>query len=227
MSRLSRRPPVKEPATIIIVVTEGKKTEPQYLEMFQKVHVPPSVKRSAFDLKIIPNGSDPTRVVDEAIQELEILQRVRGKKGSVWAMFDRDDHSRFEEAKNRARSKEVRLAVSNPCFEIWGIYHYQDWQAHIESDKCQNKLGQLCPSYDKNCDKSFTDKDAIKKKCYNAIERAKKSLNSREEEGDPEGNPSTSVHYLIEEILSKVEELTGTTENQENQAPETDADPRP
>lgn len=213
MKRLSRRVPIKELATtIIIVVTEGKKTEPQYLEMFKKVHVPPSVKRSAFDLKIIPSGSDPTRVVDEAIQELEILQRVRGKKGSVWAMFDRDEHSRFEEAKNKARSKEVRLAVSDPCFEIWGIYHYRDWQGPMERHQCQNELEQLCPSYDKRCGKTFIDKDVIKEKCSDAIERAKKSLNSRKEEGDPEGNPSTSVHCLIKTILSKVEELKDTTE---------------
>ena len=212
MKRLSRRGPVKELATTIIVVTEGKKTEPQYLEMFKKVHVPPSVKRSAFDLKIIPSGSDPTRVVDEAIQELETLQRVGGKKDSVWAMFDRDEHSRFEEAKNKAKNKGVHLAVSNPCFEIWGIYHYQDWQAHIERDKCQDELGQLCPGYDKKCGKTFIDKDVIKEKCYDAIERAKKSLNSRKEEGDPEGNPSTSVHCLIKTILSKVEELKNTTE---------------
>lgn len=212
MKRLSRRAPVKELATIITVFTEGKKTEPQYLEMFKKVHVPPSVKRSAFDLKIIPSGSDPTRVVDEAIQELENLQRVGGKKDSVWAMFDRDEHSRFEEAKNKAKNKGVHLAVSNPCFEIWGIYHYQDWQSEIERHPCQKKLEKLCSGYSRKSGKTFANEDIIKNKYRDAIENAENSLNSREEEGDPEGNPSTSVHCLIKTILLKVEELKDTTE---------------
>ena len=212
MKRLSRRAPVREPATIIIVFTEGEKTEPQYLEMFKKIHVEPFVKRSVFDLKIISGVGVPTTVVDRAIQELEDLQGPLSREDSVWAMFDKDEHPKFQEAKRTARSKGVHLAVSNPCFEIWGIYHYQDWQAHIERDKCQDELGQLCPGYDKKCGKTFIDKDVIKEKCYDAIERAKKSLNSREEEGDPEGNPSTSVHCLIKTILSKVEELKDTTE---------------
>lgn len=39
-----------------------------------------------------------------------------------------------------------------------------------------------------------------------------KSLNSRKEEGDLEGNSSTSVYCLIEAILSKVKKLKNTTE---------------
>jgi len=99
------------------------------------------------------------------------------------------------------------LAVSNPCFEIWGIYHYEDCQRHIERDKCQKKLEELCPSYNKKSGKNFANDDIIKDKYRDAIARAEKSLNSRREERNLEGNPSTSVHCLIETILSKVEEL--------------------
>ncbi len=212
MKPFRRRAPVKEPAAIIIVCTEGEKTEPQYLEMFKKIHVEPFVKRSIFDLQIISGVGVPMTVVDRAIQALKDLQGPLSREDSVWAMFDKDEHPKFQEAKRTARSKGVHLAVSNPCFEIWGIYHYQDWQRHIERDKCQDALGQLCPSYDKRYGKIFIDKDVIKEKCYDAIERAKKSLNSRKEEGYPEGNPSTSVYCLIEAILSKVEELKDTTE---------------
>ena len=213
MSRFSRRLPVKKPATIIIVVTEGEKTEPQYLEMFKKIHVEPFVKRSVFDLRIVPDVGVPMTVVDRAVQELRAQRPFSREEDSVWAMFDRDEHPKFEEAKNKARSKGVHLAVSNPCFEIWGIYHYRDWQGPMERHQCQNELEQLCPGYDKKYGKTFIDKDVIKEKCSDAIERAKKSLNSREKEGDPDGNPSTSVYFLIEAILSKVEEVTGTTEN--------------
>ena len=122
-------------------------------------------------------------------------------------MFDRDEHPEFKRAKEQAIRKGVHLAVSDPCFEIWGIYHYQDWQGRIGRDQCQKRLEELCPSYDRNSGKIFNDQDIIKDKCCDAIRRAEKSLDSREREGDPEGNPSTSVHHLINAILSKVEEL--------------------
>ena len=212
MKRLSRRAPVREPATIIIVFTEGEKTEPQYLEMFKKIHVEPFVKRSVFDLKIISGVGVPITVVDRAIQELEDLGGPLSREDSVWAMFDKDEHPKFQEAKRTARSKGVHLAVSNPCFEIWGIYHYQDWQSEIERHPCQKKLEKLCSGYSRKSGKTFANEDIIKNKYRDAIENAEKSLNSREEEGDPEGNPSTSVHCLIKTILSKVEELKDTTE---------------
>ena len=207
MKRLSRKALDREPATIMIVVTEGEKTEPGYLEMFKKVHVEPHIKKSVFCLRIISGVGVPTTVVDRAIQELEKLQRLPSEGSSVWAMFDRDEHPNFEQAKDKARNKGVRLAVSNPCFEIWGIYHYQDREGPIERHQCQKKLEELCPSYNKNSGKIFEDYDAIQNKYRDAIEKAENSLNSRNQEGDPEGNPSTSVHCLILAILSRIEEL--------------------
>lgn len=213
MSRFSRRDPVKEPAVVIIIFTEGEKTEPQYLEMFKEIHVEPFVKRSVFDLKIISGVGIPITVVDRATQELENLQGPLSKKDSVWVMFDRDEHPKFEEAKNKARSKGIHLAVSNPCFEVWGIYHYRDWQSFIERDQCQKELGKLCPNYNQGSGKTFADQDVIEDKCYDAIKRAEKSLDSRKREGNPEGNPSTSIHCLIKKILSKVKELKNTMKN--------------
>ena len=207
MSRFRRRASIKEPATIVIVVTEGEKTEPRYIEMFKRIHVQPHVRRSVFDLKVISGVGVPKTVVDRAIQEREDLQGPLSREDSVWAMFDRDEHPGFQEAKNKARSKGVCLAVSNPCFEIWGIYHYEDCQRHIERDECQKKLEELCPSYNKKSGKNFANDDIIKDKYRDAIARAEKSLNSRRKERNLEGNPSTNVHHLIEKILSKVEEL--------------------
>ena len=52
-------------------------------------------------------------------------------RDSVWAMFDRDIHKRFDEARDLARGNGIRLAISNPCFELWGILHYQDQNAPL------------------------------------------------------------------------------------------------
>ena len=98
----------------MIVVTEGEKTEPRYLELFKKIHVQPHVRKSVFDLRVISGIGVLKTVVGRAIQELQGLQRLPNQGSAVWAMFDRDDHPEFKEAKDKAKNKGVHLAVSNP-----------------------------------------------------------------------------------------------------------------
>lgn len=207
-----RKAPFKNLETIIMVCTEGENTEPEYLKVFKKIHVEPSIQQSDFKLEVIHGDTTPMTVVDCAIQKLGDLERTLDENHSVWAMFDRDIHPYFDEAKRKAREQGVRLAVSNPCFELWGIYHYQDW--HRPGDhltyhhECQRKLRELCESYKESKKKKlFVDKDIIENEYRNAVDRAERSLRSREEEGDPEGGPSTSMHRLTEEILAKIKEI--------------------
>ena len=119
-------------------------------------------------------------------------------------MFDRDAHKRFDEAKDMAHGNGIRLAISNPCFELWGIYHYQECNAQIGRDKCQKKLGELCPDYSNKKGKIFDDPEVIRSNYRDAVGRADRALARRVEEGDLEGNPSTTVHRLTEHILCVV-----------------------
>ncbi|MXW39649.1 MAG: RloB domain-containing protein [Synechococcus sp. SB0668_bin_15] len=215
MTSWRRRAPVKEPAAVMIVVTEGEKTELRYLEVFRKIHVEPFARELGFRLEIVSGTGVPMTVVNCAIQKRQSLQRFLRKEDSVWAMFGRDDHPEFKEAKRKARDKGVYLAVSDPCFEIWGIYHYRDCQGLIGRDQCQKRLEELCSSYDRKSGKIFADEDAIKNKYRDAIIRAERSLNLREQEDNPEGNPSTRVHCLIKGILSTVEDLVHSNSNRE------------
>ena len=120
-------------------------------------------------------------------------------------MFDRDEHPRFDEAKDMAHGNGIQLAISNPCFELWGIYHYQECNAPLDRYECQRKLGELCPGYSNKKGKIFDDPEVIGSNYRDAVGRADSALARREEEGDPEGNPSTTVHRLTEHILCVVE----------------------
>jgi len=119
-------------------------------------------------------------------------------------MFDRDEHPRFDEAKDMASGNGIQLAISNPCFELWGIYHYQECNAPLDRYECQRKLGELCPGYSNKKGKIFDDPEAIGSNYRDAAGRADRALARRVEEGDPEGNPSTTVHRLTEHILCVV-----------------------
>lgn len=199
--RIRRNAPVRSPALRIVVVAEGVTTEPGYLRAFDRLFG----DRTAVRLVLIGGVGDPRSVVERAVEESRASKRDRlGRRDTVWAMFDRDEHPRFDEAKDMAHGNGIQLAISNPCFELWGIYHYQECNAPLDRYECQRKLGESCPSYSNKKGKVFDDPEVIGSNYRDAVGRADSALARREEEGDPEGNPSTTVHRLTEHILCVV-----------------------
>ena len=180
----------------VVICTEGISTEGEYLKVFNDSYGKPGAR-----LVPILVGGDPGAVVKRAIEE---KQKIKGdssaKRDSVWAMFDRDAHPRFGEAKDLARRKNIGLAVSDPCFELWGVLHYQNQDGPIDRSECQRQLESLCREYSRKSGKVFADEITISDNYMNAVARAKQLLINRERERCPEGNPSTTVHHLTEHI---------------------------
>ena len=198
----SRRPARNKPEQAlkprVIVVTEGEKTEPQYINEFLRIH-------GAANVHVEPTGFDPQAVVEKAI-ELKRTANANRRGTSrvrVWAVFDRDEHPRFEQAQQLAKKNNICVATSNPCFELWAVFHYQDYAAPIDRHKCQQLLEELCDGYHADRSKLFNDKDVILANHDAAVQRGKRSLRERESEGDPQGNPSTSMHVLMESFRSQ------------------------
>jgi len=194
--RIGRPTANRPPAPRSMVATEGALTEPEYLKVFSRIYCDRSVR-------VVPIrvGGDPRTVVERAIEESKKSKSDRlATRDSVWAMFDRDIHKRFDEARDLARGNGIRLAISNPCFELWGILHYQEQNAPLERRECQRELGKLCPDYSAGGSKVFGDRQVIEQRYSVAVERASSSVKRREEEGEPGGNPSTTVHLLTEFI---------------------------
>ncbi len=197
--RITRRAATRSLAARIVIVTEGGSTEPAYLRTFDRIYGEPSVVR----LNIISAAGDPRAVVERAIEELRKLRGDKlASKDTVWAMFDRDEHPRFDEARILARDNGISMAISNPCFELWGIFHYRDYDAPLDRHECQRQLSQLCSTYVTNRGKLFDDLEIIRDQYSNAVQRAETSLVRRREEGTPGGNPSTTIHRLTENIRS-------------------------
>ena len=194
LRRPSRRLPLKPR---VFVVTEGTKTEPAYIYAFLRIH-------GAANVTVEPTGADPKALVRRAIELKRTANAARrgAARARVWAVFDRDEHERFDEARQLASSNGIQVAVSNPCFELWAVFHYRDYAAFIDRHACQRLLEQLCDSYRRHSPKLFTDMDVIDNQYSAAVERGKRSLRDREREGDPQGNPSTSMHLLMESIIA-------------------------
>ena len=129
-------------------------------------------------------------------------QRARGaKRGGdrVWAVFDRDSHPEYEEAVALCERHGVEVARSDPCFELWLILHIEKYDKPCSNSDAQRRLATLRPEYNRKGAKTADFTDLIR--CVeDAEERAAMQLRLREQEGNPFGNPSTTVGRLTRAI---------------------------
>ena len=59
-----------------------------------------------------------------------------GEIDEVWCIFDVEwpqNHPNLDRAIARAREQGVRVAVSNPCFELWLALHFEDQTAWLDT----------------------------------------------------------------------------------------------
>jgi hypothetical protein len=150
----------------------------------------------------------PYTIAEKAIEQaksLGLTRHSRRRKDSyeendqVWAVFDRDDHPRFEEAVANCETANVRVARSNPCIELWLILHERDFDRYEDRHDMQKILAELRPEYDPDRAKT-PDCDDLVKRVDAAERRSKTQLRRRAEEDNPHGNPSTTVGQLTREI---------------------------
>ncbi|MDX6712368.1 MAG: hypothetical protein QOH96_3384, partial [Blastocatellia bacterium] len=117
------------------------------------------------------------------------------KYDEIWCVFDVDDHPNLPDARQQARDNNIKLAVSNPCIEIWLLLHFREQNAHIDSKRLRRELKKYIPDYDKHV--SF---DVLRDGYFEAVKRARQLEKQHETAGPRNGNPSTDVHHLTEKI---------------------------
>ena len=200
---LRRRRSFREPNRRFVLFCEGANTEPGYFQALQKV-----VRRALVEIKINPAVGVPFTIAEEAVDlarktiPMKGKQRVRNsfeEHDQIWAVFDRDDHPRFDEAVRLCETYGVRVARSNPCFEVWLILHYEDFNKLLDRRKVQQHFQKLHPKYDCDGGKEV-DAQAILRHIDKAERLAARQLKQRTNERKPFGSPSTTVHLLTKAI---------------------------
>jgi hypothetical protein len=192
---LRRRRSFREPRARFLIVCEGEVTEPLYFKEVRRI------ERGIIDLEIVPAGV-PKSVVERAVQIKRESQR-QAKAGRdqnllydrVWCVFDVDEHPFVPEAKEQARANTIEVAVSNPCFELWLLLHFQEQTAHIERDKVHHQCREHMPGYQK-----APPCDVLMPRRGTAVERAIQLDNWHATCGTAGDNPSTGVYRLIQQI---------------------------
>lgn len=198
-SSLRRRPPTKDPKKRILIVCEGRVTEREYFRDLKR-----AVRNPLVEVQIARETGVPLTVVQIAVQQKQLAdsdaRRERDDNlrfDEVWGVFDVDEHPQLNEAQKLAADNGVRLAVSNPCFELWALLHFQDQTAHIERDRLRTVLQQHLPGYDK-----LLDFGKVHPSHADAVRRALSLDMQAERQREAGRNPTTGVYRLTQVIIS-------------------------
>jgi hypothetical protein len=184
------------------VFSEGAVTEPDYLHNFYK-SLP---KPNAVVLDVRGGAGVPYSIVEKCLALKRELRSKRnyalGPQDEIWAVFDVDEHPRLLEAYNLAKNGGIRVAVSNPCIEVWGLLHYGEVNAPMTRHEAQRKLKDIMIGYDHHLRSSFPWGICCGK-YEDAIENAKIGRENRAKEGSnfPHDCPSSSFDELLVVLL--------------------------
>ena len=112
----------RDPKRTFLVFCEGEKTEPAYLKALKRE---PAVRDVAsVDIRVDEGtgGAVPLTLVEAAAEARARSSGEDGEIDEVWCVFDVEwpqNHPNLKRALALARESGVRVAVSNPCFELW------------------------------------------------------------------------------------------------------------
>ena len=176
---------------MIWVLTEGTITEPTYLAMWGKGN--PDVHIEFKDA-----GNPPRALVRKARQH---QTRSSSDFDEIWCIFDVDEHADLDMAINEAKQSHIRVALSNPCFELWVFLHHEDQTAYVDRNVIQQRAREIGAMTGKGFDPRHLEH--LKLNYATAKERARRLKERHLGNGsDAAANPSTSVWELVDRLQS-------------------------
>lgn len=209
-SNLSRPSPSKVKKPTILIVCEGRNTEPSYFRQF---------KLSSATIVTFGEGYNTNSLIKRAL-----ALTVDKEYDLIWCVFDADPTrnkgkqlQNFNDAIKLAERYGFNAAYSNQAFEYWLILHFEDHQGgKMPRDQYRAKLNEyLQPyrlTYDGQGSKEVTaelfkllweiiDTKRNKTRTDLAIERAKRNYDRFDHSNPGKEESSTTVHKLVEELL--------------------------
>lgn len=201
---LRRKVAIRSPRRTFLIFCEGERTEPEYLNALKLL---PSVRDvAAVDLRVQPRvgGSAPRNLVTMAVSARDRAIDEEAEIDEFWCIFDVEwprNHPGLREAIEQAQRNNIQIAVSNPCFELWLILHFQDCTAWIDSRNAVRRRSRLDGSRDKGLDTT-----RYMPLVFEAMRRAIMLDERHERDGTcfPQNNPSSGMHRLLTAIRLSV-----------------------
>jgi hypothetical protein len=197
---LKRKVATRKPRKTLVIFCEGERTEPEYLNTLK---LQPSVRDvAAVDLRVETGqgGSVPRTLVAMATEARRRAMDEDAEIDEFWCVFDVEwprNHPGLGEAIQQARTNGIKLAVSNPCFELWLILHFQDCAAWLDNTRARRIRRQLDGSGDKGLPAA-----RYMPLIADAARRAAELEKRHQQDGTtfPHDNPSSGMHLLLASV---------------------------
>lgn len=211
---IHRRAAKREPFDRVLIVCEGEKTEPLYLEEIRR-----EFRLSTANLQVWPSamGTDCLQVVEYAEQLFIHGDRAKAIEplafDGVFAVFDRDDHLGYPQALSKAKALNLKhknyegeavsfeAVASVPCFELWLLLHFEDVLAPVHRNDVYQGLRHHLPNYAKGQGGQFASTrhnlDAATARAT-ALAGLTNAFNGHE--------PYTDVHTLVSTLIKLKDE---------------------
>jgi hypothetical protein len=183
--------------TLVVIASEDRFAVKQYFELFQSTRIQFHV------LETDHGESSPQHVMARLEQYLD--DYCVGEGDQFWLVCDTDHWIKSNHIQNlvevvrRCKQKGISVALSNPCFDLWLLLHFDDFPT--ASALACNQIGDLIrekvASFNKSrvYDLPFSEssvRDAIKRSRDNFVES----------QVIP-GRLQTAVHLIIDELVEK------------------------
>jgi hypothetical protein len=195
---------------LIIIATEGVQTEKQYFDGLKLLYPNPRVHTEVLSRK--DTASDPNRVMRD-LDEFRSTYKLRKGHDQLWLVIDVDRWGtrKLSSVCKQCQQKDYQVAVSNPAFEIWLIFHVCSldfYSPHIQDElhknnkqgdrnRLETELVSLLGSYNK----ANPNMDDFGPRVYTAIENAR--LAEKDSLARWPNKLGTRVHLLVENIIPR------------------------
>ena len=186
------RPQFVRDARIFVIAVEGEKTEAQYFSLFKSTRV---------HVEVLPAGPDGLSAPKQVLARLVAFEERfdLDQDDERWMAIDVDkQRGQFlDEVTQAARESGYNLAISNPCFELWLLLHFQD--AELPYADCAAVIERLRPhvgGYNKS-------KIRLDPYTFDRVREAAARARALEGERDTRwpNPPGTHVFKVVERLL--------------------------
>jgi len=192
-------------ATLFVIASEGAVTEPRYFNGLKERWHSPRVHVEVLR-RVDPTQSSPEKVLSDLD---EFARRFSLREGDqLWLVIDRDPQSwkqrTVAKVARECVKKKYFLALSDPCFELWLLLHFEDVpnQSPLRKDQLRANAADLLKSeVSRYCSGQREYIDNFIESTEIAIERAK-TLDIKPGDRWP-SQLGTRVYRLVGQILPR------------------------
>jgi RloB-like protein len=145
---LRRRAGTLEQRSRFLVYAEGSVTEEIYIRGARA-----DLGRVGPNIEIGSTHGEPLKLVRDAVRHQEREYSQGDAFNQVWCVFDVESpepHGSLNEAIELADRNNIRCGITNPCFELWLILHFEECHGWLTTDDACRHLEYLPCGYDKD-----------------------------------------------------------------------------